>query len=75
MRIGQVRARHPDHIELAALNRMARGGDVLDAGRVKRRRRVSARTPPANRRGRRGSPMPGIAGLNTLSLSIGRGSR
>ncbi len=32
-----MRARHSDHVELAALNRMPRGRDVLDAGGVKGR--------------------------------------
>ena len=35
--IGHVRAGHADHVELAARNRVARGGDVLDAGGVKGR--------------------------------------
>ena len=37
MRIGEMRARHADHVELAALDRVARGRDVLDAGGVKGR--------------------------------------
>ena len=37
VRVGHVRARHADHVELAAADRMARGGDVLDAGGVKGR--------------------------------------
>ena len=37
MRIGQMRARHANHIQLAAFDCMASGRDVLDAGGVKRR--------------------------------------
>ena len=37
VRIGQMRARHADHVELAARNRMARGRDILDAGGVESR--------------------------------------
>ena len=37
MRVGQMRARHANHIELAAFDCMASGRDVLDAGGVKGR--------------------------------------
>ena len=32
-----MRSRHADHVKLAALDRMARGRDILDAGGVKGR--------------------------------------
>ncbi len=37
MRVGEVGARHAYHVELAAQDGVARGGDVLDAGRVEGR--------------------------------------
>ena len=37
MRVGDVRAGHADHVELAGRDRVARGGDVLDARGVEHR--------------------------------------
>src|SRR5271166_4895651 len=37
MRVGEMGAGHADHVEFAALDRVAGGGDVLDAGGVKGR--------------------------------------
>ena len=54
MRVGEMGAGHADHVEFAALDRVAGGGDVLDAGGVKgRHARLGPHLPGEVEMGRR----------------------